>query len=265
MKNIKLKIITVITLLLANMQSMASVRIAIIFAMMKEARPFLHAEQMVQQKNVFDNKMPALLFRSKKNNSLWVIVAKCDKRFHVSSVGTQVAALITWETIHKLKPSIIISAGTAGGFKSHGANIADIYLSKDEVNYFSRRIPILAYQQYGEGHYGSYDTELMAKALGLKRGRVVTGDSLTMSPSDLDEINKLHGDVKDMESAAEAQVASYCNIDFMAVKSITDLIDVPQPSEQQFQKNFERSTTALTVSLKKIINFLVLKFTLRRA
>lgn len=234
----------------------ASDNIVIIFAMEEEAKPFIKKERMVIDSSIFSKNMPAEAYHSKKNSRVWAIVSKKDKRYRVSSVGTQVAAIMTWESIKKLRPEFIISAGTAGGFKSHGSKIADIYLSDGEINYFSRRITGAGYQQYGEGHYCSYDSKKIARVLSLKTGHVVTGDSFDLSRPDLKNINQLNGDIKDMEAASEAQICSYTNTKFMAIKVISDLVDIPQPGESQFHENFSKATSNLSVALIKVINIL---------
>lgn len=43
--------------------------------------------------------------------------------------------------LQAFKPDLLISAGTAGGFKAQGGTIGDVYISK-AVMHHDRRIPI---------------------------------------------------------------------------------------------------------------------------
>lgn len=59
----------------------------------------------------------------------------------MDNVGTVPAALTAYLAIQALKPDLVISLGTAGGFKSKGGEIGDVYLSTGFANH-DRHIPI---------------------------------------------------------------------------------------------------------------------------
>jgi hypothetical protein len=59
----------------------------------------------------------------------------------VDNVGTVPAAVTAYLAAQEFKPDLIISAGTAGGFRSKGAGIGDVFLAKGFANH-DRRIPI---------------------------------------------------------------------------------------------------------------------------
>lgn len=61
----------------------------------------------------------------------------------VDNVGTVPAALTAYLAIQEFKPDIVISLGTAGGFKAKGAQIGDVYVSSGFANH-DRHIPIPA-------------------------------------------------------------------------------------------------------------------------
>lgn len=69
-----------------------------------------------------------------------VCFGKC-KTTGVDHIGTVSAGLITYLALQAFKPDLVISAGTAGGFRSRGAAIADVFVSTATVNH-DRRIPI---------------------------------------------------------------------------------------------------------------------------
>ena len=65
---------------------------------------------------------------------------KC-KEHGVDNVGTVPAALSTYLACQRHKPDLIISVGTAGGFRAQGAQIGDVFAGTGTVNH-DRRIPI---------------------------------------------------------------------------------------------------------------------------
>lgn len=59
----------------------------------------------------------------------------------MDNVGTLPAALCTYLACQRHKPDLIISTGTAGGFRAQGAQIGDVFVGTATVNH-DRRIPI---------------------------------------------------------------------------------------------------------------------------
>ena len=59
----------------------------------------------------------------------------------VDNVGTVPAAVTAYLAVHEFKPDLVISVGTAGGFKSKGAAIGNVFLATAFANH-DRRIPI---------------------------------------------------------------------------------------------------------------------------
>jgi nucleoside phosphorylase len=177
-----------------------------------------------------------------------------DSRFNVDAIGTQPAALTAWVAATRLSPRLIINAGTAGGFEKHGAAIGDVYLSEGPVVYHHRRIPLGNFEPYGVGSYPTVDVSAIARRLGLKLGKLTTGDSLDMSEQDARQIAASGSSIKDMEGAAVAWVASLMQIPFIAVKSITDLVDAPHPTADQFVTNLDRAVARLAAALPAVFN-----------
>lgn len=99
---------------------------------------------------------------------------KCDTH-GVDNVGTVPAALSTYLACAAFKPDVVISAGTAGGFKAQGAKIGDIFISKAVVNH-DRRIPIPSFDAYGMGRRPTHACPNLIKELGLKEGVVSSGE-----------------------------------------------------------------------------------------
>lgn len=89
---------------------------------------------------------------------------KCDK-FLVDTVGTNAATLTTYLAIGALKPDLVISAGTAGGFQAKGADVASIFVSTALQNH-DRRIPLPGFSVFGVGREDAHPAEALIKALG---------------------------------------------------------------------------------------------------
>jgi nucleoside phosphorylase len=222
-------------------------------AMAAEAQPIAAALALRPAGQLHAN-LPALLFEGEQDATRLVLVTHGhDVRFKVDAIGTQPAALTAFAAATRFKPRLFINAGTAGGFARHGAHIGDVYLSEGPVNYHHRRIPLGDFDPYGRGSYPSLAAAALATKLGLKLGKLTTGDSLDTSPEDARAIEASGAMVKDMEAAAIAHVAELFAIPFLGVKSITDLVDADHPTAAQFVKNLDHAVSNLASVMPAII------------
>ena len=87
-------------------------------------------------------------------------------------------------------------------------------------------------------------------------GVVSTGNSLDHVEADDKLMEANRADCKEMEAAAIAEVAEQFGVPFIGVKSVTDLVDSPVSTAEQFMANLAASATALQVALKKVLDFL---------
>lgn len=179
-----------------------------------------------------------------------------DHQMGLDLIGTQAATLTTHLAIEYFKPDMIISAGTAGGFARKGAQIGDVYLSYPRIVFHDRRIDIPGWDKQGKGLFESWDTREMANDLNLKTGIVTTGNSLDMPSMDEEYIENLGGEIKEMEAAAVAWVASLHHIPMFCIKAITDLVDSEHPTHEQFNKNLSLAVNHLTESAINVINYI---------
>ncbi|KAG6486961.1 hypothetical protein ZIOFF_055542 [Zingiber officinale] len=180
----------------------------------------------------------------------------------VDSVGTVSASLLTYASIQALKPDLIINAGTAGGFQARGACIKDVYLVSD-VAFHDRRIPIpvsihatVVFDLYGIGTKRAFSTPYLVKELGLKVGKLSTGDSLDMCPQDESSIIANDATVKDMEGAAVAYVAGLFSIPAIFLKAVTDIVDGPKPTAEEFMENLIAVSAALHQAVTEVVDFI---------
>lgn len=78
------------------------------------------------------------------------VCAGKDAEHSVDNVGTVPAALTIYLACQQYKPDLIISVGTAGGFRAQGAAIGDVFVGTTTVNH-DRRIPIPVLQTGCQG------------------------------------------------------------------------------------------------------------------
>ena len=178
-----------------------------------------------------------------------------DKHHGVDSIGTESAALNTYCVIDRFKPDLVISAGTAGGWGARGAMIGEVYLSDQKFVHHDRRIGIAGFSEYGIGSYAAVPVSALARALNVKQGIVTTSNSLDENDDDRRLIAESGGSVKDMEAAAVAYVCEMMSTPVMAVKAITDLVDHPTATAEQFTANLTMASRQLGENLLKIMDF----------
>ena len=220
--------------------------IALLMAMQSEAQPVIEALSLMPQNHPFHTDIPFKLYQGpSENDRIDLLVSGTDPHHKVDNVATVPAALMAYLAITHLSPAIIVNAGTAGGIAAKGSKIGDVYLSSGHFCFHDRRIPIPGFQDYGRGRYPAFKTDEIASSLGLKTGAISTGNSLDMLAEDFQEIKNSGAIIKDMEAAAIAWVCQTLDVPLIAMKAITDLIDDPAPTEEQFLKNLAIATTRL--------------------
>lgn len=228
-----------------------------VIAMEAEAKPFL--DHLSLKLIEHDHKSLSLqLFQGVYKENMKITVAvngKCN-RFNVDNVGTTPAALSTYLAINHVKPDLIINAGTAGGFKSKGADIGDVFLSSN-FKHHDRRIPIPGFTEYGVGDHDSILTPKLAEYLKAKVGVITTSNSLDHNETD-DQIMLDHNaSVKDMEAAAVAWVAEQTSTPCFGLKVVTDIVDGDKPTSEEFLENLSSAAKNLQETLPKVVDFIV--------
>lgn len=181
----------------------------------------------------------------------------------VDLVGTVPAALGTYAALHALQATtppvdLVISAGTAGGFRARGAAIGDVYVSSSVLHH-DRRIPLPgAFEAFGLGRIESTPTEALRAALPtLKLGVVSSGNSLDYTDRCMEIMTKHGAHVKEMEAGAVAWVARDlfgCPAMF-ALKAVTDIVDGERATAEEFLANLGAAAGALQDTLPRVIEF----------
>lgn len=230
--------------------------ITYIIAMEQEVAPFIEHYGVEEKKGAFAP-LPCELYQKQLNDDTLLSIVINGKQHGSSLVGCEAAAVATLKALETLKPDLVINSGTCGGFKSKGADIANVYIGNG-VMFHDRRVP--GDDEWGTqalGNYPLYERSAeIAEALGMKMGKVTTGSSLDMQPCDLEIIQENGGELKDMEAAAVAFVCSLMNMPCMLVKSVTDLVDGGEKTYDEFIKNLGKASEALREANIKIIDYL---------
>ena len=233
--------------------------ILLVIAMQAEADPILSKLDITEAGKPLEPPLPPIYYSTTYEGiQINLVVNGKDPMYgeKVDSFGTDAATLSTYLGIKRFSPDLVMSTGVAGGFKTQ-AEIGDVYLSKESVRYFDRRVSITSpnYQDYAIGFYPVADASQMAGNLGLKTGIVVTGGSFENSLIDDRQIRNLGGSVVEMECAAVAKMSMLFRKQFIAAKAIVDFDDAVGFASQ-FDDNFDKATKNLAHQLVRIFGYL---------
>ena len=226
-------------------------KICYIVAMHQEAQPFIDHYGVEEVKDFFAP-LPCKLYRK---DDLYIVH---NGKIHGSNIiGCEAAAMTTTLAMERLHPDIVVTSGTCGGFKSEGADIADVFIG-NKAMFHDRRVP--GDDEWGTQALGNYSvwegSQKMAEALGLPMAKLTTGSSLDMQPCDLEIIKANGGQLKDMEGAAVAFTCSLYNVPIIIVKSVTDLCDSGAETFEEFSKNLEKACESLRQANVRVIDYL---------
>ena len=232
-------------------------KVTLLMAMQQEAQPIIDSLQMVESTSAIHPQLPMRCFQKQIGTiNLSLLVSGLDDRHQVDNIGSEAATLMAYEAITQLKPDLLISAGTAGGFAKRGAGIGTIYVSEEHFIYHDRHVPLPGFDQSAIGKYPAARVSRLAKNLHLKTGVISTGSSLEKSDKDVLIIDQHDAVAKEMEAAGIAWVAMLFNVPMMALKSITNLLDEDNKSEAEFVKNLEKASQSLHDKVLELVDYL---------
>ena len=230
-------------------------KICFIVAMQAEAQPFIDSFGVKEVENFFAP-LPCKRYTTEiEGNQLDVVLN--GQQHGTDLVGCEAAAVTTMAAIQQLRPDLIINSGTCGAFKKNGAHIGDVYVG-NAVMFHDRRVPgDDAWGTQALGNYPLWEKSAeVARQLQYKMGKVTTGSSLDMQPCDAQIIEENHGELKDMEAAAIAFVASLYKVPVLLVKSVTDLCDSGAETLEEFRRNLAMASRAIAEANKAIVSYL---------
>lgn len=226
-------------------------------AMQDEALSIIESFKLKEENQRLSNQLPFRCFVGKCNDlDINLVTSGIDPINRVDNIGCEAATLMANESISRLKPDIIISAGTAGGFSKLGAEIGTIYASKDYFVFHDRIVPLPGFSESGVGYFPAAKIDKMVEDLNLLSGVISTGSSLEKSNKDSTILEQHNVVAKEMEAAAIAWVAMLYKTPMFAIKSVTNLVDLDNQSEQEFVKNFDYAVKHLLIAVENMIHYL---------
>ena len=219
-------------------------RVAVIMAMEAEAAPLREAlGARPTDSPAWAGALPCRLAVASATQSrpeIVLAVNGTDPRTGVDCIGSTAAALTTHTVLAAYSATridLVLSVGTAGGWTRAGAQVGDVYMAWDRFVCHDRRIDIPGFDVLGRADIPAADLREHAAALGCRTGIVSTGDSLDETPVDRERMRASGAEVKEMEAAAVAWVAHLHGVPVGGVKAITDLVDSPVSTPDQFTAN----------------------------
>ncbi len=229
--------------------------ITLLMAMAAEAAPVIERLALIEA-TPLDAFLPFRRYSGKVGSLIVTLLTSGkDSRHGVDNVGLEAATLAAYVACHQLETELLLNAGTAGGFGHLGGKVGSLYLSDREFVFHDRHVPLPGFDEAGLGRYPATNARGLARALDLECGIISSGSSLSKSDADMKVINR-HGAVaKEMEAAGIAWVAWLFNKPLIAIKSITNLLDYPEASQQQFQANLEVASDRLAETTAEIIRW----------
>jgi len=164
-----------------------------------------------------------------------------DVFFCRTGVGKVSAALHTYEAVQRLKPTLVVSVGSAGTLHHQ---VGDIVVCNHFVDRDLEKIAHL-----GVPFELDFSAELVPFDFGApENGCISTGD--TFQTDHEESSTGRHADVFDMEAFGSAQACKSLCISFMAVKYITDVIG--QNSIKHWEEKLEDAKIGLEAFLKSL-------------
>jgi len=240
-----------------NRENPAQVKLALLMAMEDEALPIVNSLELQENTGVFSGNLPFRLFQaSTSNKHISLVTSGKDQRYNVDNIGSEAAVLMAQEAIRCLNPQLVISAGTAGGFRAQQANIGTSYLSEGNFIFHDRHVPMAGFDKSAMGFYPSANTDYFAKKLNFPQGMISTGSSLKKLPLDIETIAPHNVVAKEMEAAAVAWICMLYKTPMFALKTITNILDEENNSEEEFSKNLQAASRSLNKDVLSLLHLI---------
>lgn len=228
----------------------------VVMAMRGEAAPLIRALGLTRLKNVFGPQLPTIGYsgRLPSGRRLYLVLNGVDRATKMDMIGTQMASLAAVLAIRRFKPSAVFNFGTCGALAAKGAAIGEAYLCRDKVWFHTCRIPLPGWEKYSWGGFRCPKVTGLARRHGFKTGVLSTSGSLDHPPFDAERFDRIGADLVDMEGAAIAWIASLHGLPYYGLKAVTDLVDLPHKTGEQFQNNFKKVVAVLTHGALSLLN-----------
>lgn len=232
-------------------------RIFIQIAMRIEAEPLL---KQLGARRIHPKWSEGLAFEffeaSLENLDVLIGLAGVDPTHKYDSIGSVPAAVLAQLAITNFTPDLILNTGTCGGFQSKGHKIAQVFVGTEYVAFHHRRSSIPEMRNYGLGKYPVCDSSALRTELRLPDGIVSSGDALDYSKEDQEYMASNGGTLKEMEAAAIGWICNFSKTPLLPVKTVTDWVDHPADTGEQFLKNYGQAVESMTKELMRVLGYL---------
>lgn len=184
----------------------------------------------------------------------------------LAGIGKVNAGITTALLIEKYPVTAIVNIGVAGGQK--GVEHKDVVVSK-EVLYHDFDVTNFGTYVHGQvpGHEALFEAsdelvkhteKILAQFnFNYKIGKIASGDQFVYSKDKIKEVNAIYEDIYaiEMEAAAIAHAASLYNIPFIIYRSISDVLDDENQTDD-FSKFVEEAAKNASLVLYELIKVL---------
>lgn len=230
--------------------------------MLAEATPIIRQLDLVIDNNQH-NRYGMTCYRSTATSKLadvTLITNGVHPSLNVCNVGSEAAALSTHLALD-FKPSIILTAGTCGGFQQEGAEIGKAYIGGDTRGFIDRSITIPGYDKAVEGPFDAADSRQIAMQTNIAQGCPVTSSSFNHSDKELHNSTILAAGLPrnfEMEDASVARVVNMMLGDkpsLYSLRVVANLLDADGQADQ-FLANLHKASRELAIETEKVCTVL---------
>lgn len=224
--------------------------------MRAEAKPFVEHYGLVKQEGFFAP-LPCMLYSGKVEDAELFVVLNGEQH-GADLIGCEPAAITTMAAIQQLRPDIVISSGTCGGWQRYGMEVGRVYIANGAM-FHDRRVPgDNEWHTQGIGNYSVWEGAAeLATRLDMPMAKVTTGSSFDMTAEEETIIDEHGGRLKEMEGAAVAFTCSLFRVPVMLVKAVTNLRDAEDEDIEAFQRNLATASENIRDANIRIIQELV--------
>lgn len=196
--------------------------IVVLYSREIEAKPFIEAINAKKIVDVLNPRLPMIHHKgSIQDTVVHVVIFGKDKDFGVDIIGKLGASMACQEVINKLKPDLIINAGTASAFEFPDAKINDVYLGVENFYIIDRRTSMAGYSEYITGKVPCIKATKFQKDLDIGGAIIASTDSMDLVEEDLKMARNQKAQLLDMEAATIAWVARQFEVPVLVLKGVS--------------------------------------------
>lgn len=233
--------------------------VAVLYAMEEEAAPFVKLTGARKVTGILNPKLPMIHYETTvKELKVHIVCLGKDKDYGVDLIGKLGASMATQETIDKIKPDLLLNAGTSGAFEFPEARINQMFIAVDNVYINDRRTSMKGYEEYITGKVPMMRVAKLQKELGLTGAIVSSSDSMDMVETDIKMARSQKAQLLDMEIGTIAWVARQYDCPLISIKGVSNHVygvgDKKHLSE--FYEYLDDTATVIGNTLLKVVDFI---------